>query len=103
VTHDGYVPILYRALPGATAGIIRPVPHLQALLRFLARPESADRCLRPVLVSDCNMVTPEAALACQRHGLFYLGPLPPGTAMEAVLESVSVGESDWMNGNARPT
>lgn len=92
VTHDGYVPILYQTLPGATADITRPVPHLQALLRFLARPELADRRLRPVLVSDCKMVTPEAALACHRHGLFYLGPLPPGTATEEVLKSVSADE-----------
>jgi transposase len=92
VTHDGYVPILYQTLPGATADITRPVPHLQALLRFLARPELADHRLHPILVSDCKMVTPEAALACRRHGLFYLGPLPPGTATEEVLKSVSADE-----------
>ncbi len=28
VTHDGYVPILYHTLPGNTADITRPLPHL---------------------------------------------------------------------------
>ena len=92
VAHDGYVPVLYQALPGNTADITRPLPHLRNLLRFLARAELADRRLRPILVSDCKMVTPEAVLACHRHDLFYLGPLPNGTAMEAVLESVSAEE-----------
>jgi transposase len=92
VTHDGYVPVLYHVLPGNTADITRPVPHLQALLRFLARPELADRRLRPMLVSDSKMVTPEAVFACNRHDLFYLGPLPNGTATEALLRSVSAEE-----------
>lgn len=92
VTHDGYVPVLYQVLPGNTADITRPLPHLRALLRFLARPELAERRLRPILVSDCKMVTPEAVLACHRHDLFYLGPLPHGKATEAVLHSVSVKE-----------
>lgn len=92
VTHDGYVPILYQVLPGATADITRPLPHLRALLRFFARPELADRHLRPMLISDCKMITPEAVWACHQHDLFYLGPLPPGTATEAVLKSVSASE-----------
>lgn len=92
VTHDGYVPILYQALPGKTADITRPLPHLHALLRFLARPELADRHLRPMLVSDCKMITAEAVLACHRHDLFYLGPLANGTATESLLRSVSSKE-----------
>ena len=92
VTHDGYVPVLYQALAGNTADITRPLPHLRSLLRFLARPELADRRLRPILVSDCKMVTPEAVLACHGHDLFYLGPLSKGRATEAVLKSVSAEE-----------
>ena len=92
VTHDGYVPILYHLLPGATADITRPLPHLRALLRLFARPELADRHLRPILVSDCKMITPEAVWASHQHDLFYLGPLPPGRATEAVLRSVSASE-----------
>jgi len=92
VTHDGYVPFLYHLLPGNTADITRPSPHLRALLRFLARPELADRRLRPILVSDCKMVTPEAAFACHHHGLYYLGPLPNGKGTEALLRSVSAEE-----------
>ena len=89
VTHDGYVPILYQTLPGNTADITRPLPHLRALLRFFARPEPAGRHLRPILVSDCKMITPEAVFACHAHDLFYLGPLPNGKATEAVLRSVT--------------
>lgn len=89
VSHDGYVPLLYEVLPGNTADITRPMPHLQALLAFLARPELAAPHLRPVLVSDCKMITAEAALACQRQGLFYLGPLADSGAVQAVLRSVT--------------
>jgi transposase len=79
-------------LPGNTADMTRPVPHLRSLLSFLARPELADCHLRPILVSDCKMVTAEAAVACHDHDLFYLGPLPNGTATEALLRSVSAEE-----------
>lgn len=92
VTHDGYVPVLYQTLPGDTADITRPLPHLRALLGFLARPELAERRLRPILVSDCKMITSEAVLACHQHDLFYLGPLPDGTATEQVLKSVPTEE-----------
>lgn len=92
VSHDGYVPVLYQVLAGNTADITRPLPHLRALLHFLARPELAERRLRPILVSDCKMITLEAALACHRHDLFYLGPLPNGTATGQVLQSVSAEE-----------
>ena len=92
VSHDGYVPLLYQVLPGNTADITRPLPHLRNLLRFLARPELAERHLRPILVSDCKMITPEAVLACHDHNLFYLGPLANGTAAEAVLRSVAAEE-----------
>jgi len=91
VSHDGYVPVLYQVLPGNTADITRPLPHLRALLHFLTRPELAERRLRPILVSDCKMITPEAALACHRHDL-YLGPLPNGKATGQVLQSVSAEE-----------
>lgn len=92
VTHDGYVPVLYHILPGNTADITRPEPHLQALLCFFSRPELADRRLRPLLVSDSKMVTAEAVLACHRYDLFYLGPVPGGTAMDALLRSVAAEE-----------
>jgi transposase len=92
VSHDGYAPVLYQVLPGNTADITRPLPHLRNLLRFLARPELADRHLRPLLVSDCKMITPEAVLACHGHNLFYLGPLANGTAADAVLRSVAAEE-----------
>lgn len=103
VTHDGYVPILYELLAGNTADITRPLIHLEALLRFLSRPELAQRHLRPLLVSDSKMVTPEGVLACHRHQLFYLGPLPNGTATEALLRSVSTEELAAHPPQAGPT
>jgi len=92
VTHDGYVPVLYQVVRGNTADVTRPPHHLQALLRLLARPELAARHLRPILVSDCKMVTPPAVLACHRHQLFYLGPVASGVVAEAVLGSVPAAE-----------
>jgi transposase len=91
-THQGYVPILYQVLAGHTADITRPLPHLEALLAFLVRPELCDRQLRPLLVSDCKLITAEAVLACHFYDLFYLGPVADGLATEAVLRSVSAAE-----------
>jgi transposase len=92
VTHDGLIPLLYQVLVGNTADITRPLPHLAALLRFLARPELAERQLRPMLISDCKLITAEAVLAYHRHHLYYLGPLPDSTAVTAVLRSVPAAE-----------
>jgi len=47
--------------------LYHPLPHLRALLSFLARPELAGRPWRPILVSDCKMITSEAVLACHQH------------------------------------
>jgi transposase len=91
-THEGHVPILYQVLAGNTADITRPLPHLEALLAFLARPELCERRLRPLLVSDCKMITPEAVLACHFYDLYYLGPVADSLASEAVLRSVPAAE-----------
>lgn len=92
VTHDGRVPVLYQLLAGNTADITRPLPHLVALLSFLARPELAARHLRPLLISDCKLITAEAVLAYHRHDLLYLGPLQDSAAVTSVLRSVSADE-----------
>jgi transposase len=92
VTHEDAVPVLYAVLPRNAAAITRPLPHLLALLHLLARPELADRRLRPILVSDCKMITPEAIVACHRTQLGYVGPLPPGNASETLLGSVTAEE-----------
>jgi transposase len=92
VTHEDAVPVVSAILPGNTADITRPRPHLDALLRFLAHPALAERHLRPILVSDCKMITPEAGVACHRARLGYLGPLPPGTATDRLVRSVPVAE-----------
>lgn len=92
VTHRSQVPIDYRVLAGNPADITTPQGHLAGLLRFLARPELADLHVRPILVSDCKMITPEAVAGCHHHGLFYLGPWARTTAVLAVLHSVSEAE-----------
>jgi transposase len=91
-THEGQVPILYQVLAGNTADITRPLPHLAALLAFLDRPELQDRHLRPLLISDCKMITPEAVSACHGYDLYYLGPVADTLASQAVLRSVSAAE-----------
>lgn len=92
VTHEGAVPILYQVLTGNTADISRPLPHLTALRAFLARPELAERHLRPLLISDCKLITAESVAACHEDHLYYLGPLADGTAIDATLRSVSAAE-----------
>ena len=92
VTHESRVPIGYRLLAGQTADITTPLGHLDALLRFLARPELATQALHPLLVSDCKMITPEAVAACHHHELFYLGPWAQNQEVLRVLRSVSVAE-----------
>lgn len=92
VTHEGQVPVLYQILAGNTADITRPLPHLEALLHFLARPELVERQLRPLLISDCKMITAEAVLAYHWYHLYYLGPLQDSNAVTAVLRSVPASE-----------
>jgi transposase len=91
VTHEDAVPVVYAVL-GQYGGYHPPDPHLQALLRFLACPELAARRLQPILVSDCKMITPEGILACHRADVGYLGPLPNGSATQALLQSVTTEE-----------
>jgi hypothetical protein len=90
VTHDGYAPILCQVLSGATADITRPVPHRHALLQFFARPELAERHLRPVpaeatIIAACqeteeqvipvnaavkeHLIKTEEAIHCDETGL----------------------------------
>jgi transposase len=92
VTHGSRVPVGYRVLSGQTADISTPPGHLQALLRFLARPELAALGLHPILVSDGKMVTPQAISDCHAHRLFYLGPLPASQTNHRLLRSVSADE-----------
>lgn len=92
ITHRSRVPVGYRVLAGQTADITTPPGHLEALLRFLARPELAGLNRHPLLVSDCKMITPEAVGACHRHQLFYLGPWAQNKAVAQVLCSVSEDE-----------
>jgi transposase len=92
VTHGTRVPVGYRVLPGQTADITCPPGHLQALLRLLNRPELAALNLRPILVSDGKLVTPQAVSDCHEQQVFYLGPLPATNARRRLLRSVSEDE-----------
>ena len=69
--------------------------NVNALIGFLARSDLGSGVLsgRPLIVGDSKMVTDEAVLACHRHGLTYLGPLPLGEKQTtAIGESVADGE-----------
>jgi len=92
VTHQTRVPVGYAVLAGNTADITTPTGHLDALLRFLARPELAALNLHPLLVSDCKMITPEAVWGCHHNDLFYLGPWARDKAVLRVLRSVAEDE-----------
>jgi transposase len=92
VSDKDEIPFLYWLLPGNRQDNQTPVPHVKALKTFLARPELADLRVRPVIVSDCKMVTPEAVFACHDHHLFYLGSLEHNDDVCAVMRSVSEKE-----------
>jgi hypothetical protein len=92
VTHQTRVPVGYAVLAGNTADITTPTGHLDALLRFLARPELAALNLHPLLVSDCKMITPEAVGGCHHNNLFYLGPWARDKPVLRVLRSVAEDE-----------
>lgn len=89
VTDQGQVPVHYRVVPGNTADCTTPVANVHALIQFLSRADLRTVAARPLIVSDSKMVTAEAVLACHRHGLTYLGPLPMGERETvAIIESV---------------
>lgn len=90
VTRQEHVPVQYTVLPGNTADCTTPVANIKALIEFLGRSDLGVQGARPLIVSDSKMVTDEAVLACHRHGLTYLGPLPAGEKQTtAIVESVS--------------
>jgi transposase len=92
VSDEEEIPFLYWLLPGNCQDNQTPVPHVQALKAFLARPELTDLRVRPVIVSDCKMVTPEAVFACHDHHLFYLGSLEHDDQVRAIMRRVSEKE-----------
>lgn len=89
VTSRERMPIIYQALAGNTDDRATAVPHIKALVAFLARPELAAMGVRPIIVSDCKMITPEAVFACHAHHLYYLGPLPSENKVKQLIASVS--------------
>jgi len=93
VTSREHVPVQYRVLAGNTADCTTPVANIEALVAFLGRADLGIGTVRPLIVSDSKMVTDEAVLACHRHGLTYLGPVPSGQKQTtALIASVSDGE-----------
>lgn len=89
VSHEEDIPFLYWLLPGNRQDNQTAVPHVKALKAFLARPELADLRVRPVIVSDSKMVTPEAVFACHDHQLFYLGSVEQDDGVRELIRSVS--------------
>lgn len=89
VSHEDEIPFLYWLLPGNRQDNQTAVPHMKALKAFLAQPELADLKVRPIIVSDCKMVTPEAVFASHDHQLFYLGPVEQDDDVRDLIRSVS--------------
>lgn len=89
VSHEDEVPFLYWLLPGNRTDDQTAVPHVKALKAFLAQPELADLKVRPIIVSDCKMVTPEAVFASHDNQLFYLGPVEQDDEVRHLIRSVS--------------
>jgi transposase len=89
VSHEDSIPFLYGLLPGNRQDNQTPVPHVKALKAFLARPELADLRVRPIIVGDCKMNTPEAVFACHDSPLFYLGPVEQDDDVRDLIRSVS--------------
>jgi transposase len=89
VSHEDEIPFLYWLWPGNRTDDKTAVPHVKALKAFLARPELADLRVRPIIVSDCKMVTPEAVLACHDHQLFYLGSVELDDTVAALISNVN--------------
>jgi len=92
VSHEDEIPFLYWLLPGNRQDNQTAVPHVKALKAFLARPELADLRVRPIIVSDSKMVTPEAVFACHANQLFYLGSVEQDDGVEELIHSVSEEE-----------
>jgi transposase len=89
ISHQDSVPFLYGVLPGNRQDNQTPVPHIKALKAFLARPELADLKVKPIIVGDCKMNTPEAVFACHDSHLFYLGPIEQDDNVRDLVRSVS--------------
>ena len=75
---------------------------MKALKAFLARPELADLRVRPIIVSDCKMITPEAVLACHDNQLFYLGMVELDDRVAALISSINDEELRAHELNYRP-
>lgn len=90
VTSRERLPLIYRVMAGNVDDRTTSVPHLQALLDFLSRPELARLGVHPLIISDGKMVTPEAVALCHKQDWYYLGPLSTGeTAVKSLLSQVT--------------
>lgn len=89
VTDREQMPLLYRVLAGNAEDSTTAVPHIKALVAFLARPELAALGVHPLIISDCKMVSPAAVWTCHRHELYYLGPVASENAVKDLIRSVS--------------
>jgi transposase len=80
-------------MAGNVADRTTPVPHLEALLDFLSRPEVTRLGVQPLIISDGKMITPEAMALCHKRDWYYLGPLSTGeTAVKDRLSQVTAEE-----------
>lgn len=90
VTSRERLPLIYRVMAGNVADRTTPVPHLEALLDFLSRPELTRLGVHPLIISDGKMITPEAMALCHKLDWYYLGPLSTSTtAVKDLLSQVT--------------
>ncbi|HVC32723.1 MAG TPA: DUF4277 domain-containing protein, partial [Chloroflexota bacterium] len=94
VTGPEHVPVQYRVRPGNPADCTTPVANVEALIQFPGRSDLGGQHARPLIVSDRKRVTDEAVLACPRHGLTDLGPVPPGEKQTLAIIA-SVPDREW--------
>ncbi len=94
VTSREQMPLLYQLLAGRKADITTPVPNLNNITTFLERPDCASLTTRPLVVSDCKMITPAAVATAHLNNLYYLGPWAADNTVKAVIRSVS--QTEWL-------
>lgn len=95
VTADSGVPVDYRVLAGNIADRTTPVENLTRLRQLLERLPQVDPSrppVKPLLISDRAMLTPESMAEYCRHEVSFLGPYDAGEAGRQLLRGVSAQE-----------
>lgn len=95
VTAEGGVPVDYRVLSGNVADRTTPIDNLTRLRALLARLPQVDPSrppVKPLVISDRAMLTPESMFEYDQHQVRFLGPHAGGEAGEKLLAGVEEAE-----------